>query len=320
MPTPANNNGNPTSVYLPDDVNRASLANTPRATSENANYSAYGKDIINHALMGLAASGSAAALYHLINGFGSAKIPALVRDPAVAETDKKPEKAKKNTRPAFKFAADNNWYENLTALVGRLPPKTFFPDINLPSAQPAAPGIGPGHEAWRTAFNLAAGVGGGAAGIGIANSIASKKRKEDLLDQVEDARKEYFDALTGKSAELDTAYENIKTAGASPWDYFPTNWSFAGGQNDPKNLENIPRTVGSAMAQSGKTLNDSLATAILLTTLGTGAIGAKYMYDQTKSRTVAENLRRAQASRARLRGIQQTPWIDPEELASMAGR
>jgi hypothetical protein len=41
------------------------------------------------------------------------------------------------------------------------------------------------------------------------------------------------------------------------------------------------------------------------------------MYNQTKSRSRAENLRRAAAARARLRGLQQTPWVDPEQLAAL---
>ena len=56
----------------------------------------------------------------------------------------------------------------------------------------------------------------------------------------------------------------------------------------------------------------------MLAALGSGAVGATYMYNQTKARSKAENVQRAAAARARLRGLQQTPWVDPEQLATLA--
>jgi hypothetical protein len=321
----ANPHNNPQSNYLPEDINALAAANRPRATPENANYAAYGKEIVNNALMGLAATGSAAALYHLINGFGTAKIPALVRNPspeATTEGNKKPAKSRKKSPASsavFKFASANDLLQKLYESIGRIPPQTLIPTPSVGGGGPGEANVGPGHSAWRTAFNLAAGIGGGAAGIGLVNSIAGNKRKEDLNDQVESARQEYFDALSGKAAALDTAYDNVKTAEGVN-DYLPWNWNFAGNPGNPNHMASVPRTIGAATSEAGKNVSDTVAKALLLTTLGTGAIGAKYMYDQTKARTQAENLRKAQASRARLRGLQQTPWIDPDELAAMSRR
>jgi hypothetical protein len=57
-----------------------------------------------------------------------------------------------------------------------------------------------------------------------------------------------------------------------------------------------------------------MRTAYLLTLLGAGGLGAKYMYDRTKDLTEGENLAKAQASRARTKGLPPV-WVDPESLS-----
>ena len=60
----------------------------------------------------------------------------------------------------------------------------------------------------------------------------------------------------------------------------------------------------------------SLRTAYVLAMLGSAAAGGKYMYDRTKAITEGENLAKAQASRARMRGLPPV-WVDPDTLANV---
>lgn len=97
---------------------------------------------------------------------------------------------------------------------------------------------------------------------------------------------DYHAALVGEQAgALDVAFETVKQS-------------------------NMLTDTASAMWNTPQTLR----TAYLLTLLGAGGLGAKYMYDRTKNLTEGENLAKAQASRARTKGLPPV-WVDPESLA-----
>lgn len=184
-----------------------------------------------------------------------------------------------------KFSFDLN---SVSQSIGGALPKTMIP-FGAPSVGGgAAPSADP--HPWRKSWSTAANIGGAAAGAyagsKLINAIMQMKKKRDSARALEAARAEYYDALRGKTAaELDVAYESVKSA-------------------------NMLTDAASAVWQTPQTLR----TAYLLTLLGAGGLGAKYMYDRTKNLTMGENLARAQASRARTRGLPPV-WVDPDSLA-----
>jgi hypothetical protein len=303
------------------------MTETVFATPGNADFAGYGKEMLNTALLGAGLTAGGTALYHLLHGFNSAKLPALVRDSAPAVEVEAQEKAKKHKAraahgPQFKFANNSatDILNSIYTAVGKAIPQGLIPagfgDPTGPGGSPAS--INPSHQAWRNVANYAALVAGGAGGAHLVNSIADKKRKQDVTDDVEDARREYFAALTGKSAELDAAYETASKSASQLTESAPykavAQWLSSSGP-----VSDTVRTLAGNAKETATRTQTALTTALLASTLGAGGLGAKYMYDQTKARSRAENLRRAAASRARLKGIQQTPWIDPDALAAISG-
>ena len=251
--------------------------------------SVYGKELLQNALLGAGVTASGASLYHLLNGLQSARVPELLRNESPVALNPKMPAVRKKKKPALKMAGELAASLNQSAAqlvdkvltgAGDLIPKNM-PSFNFLTAQstaPASPTMW--HEGFRNTANVLAAGLGGYGGLKLVSGFADQKKKEDLEHEVDTARNEYFAALTGKQAEmLDAAYDELEKTS----------------------------TLG------GQALN-----LALLTALGSGAIGATYMYNQTKARSKAENVQRAAAARARLRGIQQTPWVDPEQLAALA--
>jgi hypothetical protein len=76
------------------------------------------------------------------------------------------------------------------------------------------------------------------------------------------------------------------------------------------------RAKGAGVLSSIYNTPQALRTAYVLSMLGAGGLGAKYMYDRTKELTKGENLAKAQASRARLKGLPPV-WVDPDSLAQV---
>jgi hypothetical protein len=245
--------------------------------------SAYGKELLQSALFGAGVTASGASLYHLLNGLQSARVPELLRNEAPAAIKPKTPAARKK-RPALKMAgleqSATQLADKVFSGVGNLIP-TGMPAFNFSAPQatgPASPNMW--HEGYRNTANLLAAGLGGYGGLKLVSTLADQKKKDDLEHEVDNARKEYFAALTGKQAAiLDAAYDELEKTSTVPGQVWTT---------------------------------------ALLAALGSGSIGATYMYNQTKARSKAENVQRAAAARARLRGLQQTPWVDPEQLATLA--
>lgn len=182
----------------------------------------------------------------------------------------------------------------LQEAIGGMLPKTLIPfgAPSLPGG--SAPSSDP--HAWRKAWGTAANLGAGALGLyggkKVVDSVMQAKKKKDLEAEMEAARQDYYSALRGDKAasSLDFAFETVKHA-------------------------NVLDTIGN-MGSAVFNAPQNLRTAYLLAMLGAGGVGAKYMYDKTKERTVGENLARAQASRARTKGLPPV-WVDPESLAQV---
>jgi hypothetical protein len=248
----------------------------------------FGKELLQNVLTGGGLTASAAALYHLIHGAQTAELPELntrLSSGAVPTKKKKrlgtvaPSSATAYLLNTYKRAnadastATNKFQEMIGQLVGQARPPVPFPFT-----------AGMADRSWKTIAGLGAAGLGAYGGLKTVNSIADEKRKDELSDSIDAARKEYFDALTGKNektAWLQEAFDNY-----------------------------MRKPVESSAA-------DWVLTPTLLATLGSAAVGGSYMYNHTKARTRAENLRRAAAARARLQSLQQTPWVDPAELAAL---
>lgn len=277
------------------------------------NHAAFNKELLSSALWGAGLTAGGTALYHMLNGLQSAKVPELLRDvsPAPSLATTKPKKKKAVTKLAEQAKSATSMIDRVLGSVQVIPTE-FLPGVgDLPSRSDTT-SVNTAHAGWRNAFNIAAAMAGGYGGMKLVNSLADKKKKEDLSAEVDNARKEYFAALQGKSAEaLDAAFDEFEKAS---WGFDPEAFT---GKPPPPPLKPGTYTAPHTNGPINNTAADLWTTA-LLTALGTGSIGATYMYNQTKARSKAENLQRAQAARARLRGLQQTAWVDPEQLAMLA--
>ena len=278
------------------------------------NHAAFNKELLGSALWGAGLTAGGTALYHMLNGLQSAKVPELLRDVSPAPVLAKPRSKKKKVVTKLAEQAKSSATSMIDSVLGSVQviPTEYLPGFGGLPSRSSTTSVNTAHAGWRNALNIAAAMGGGYGGMKLVNSLADKKKKEDLSGEVDSARKEYFNALQGKSAAaLDAAFDEFEKAslGVEAW-------------TGPAHQPVTPPKPGTFPApHTSGTVNNvksDLWTTALLTALGTGSIGATYMYNQTKARSKAENLQRAQAARARLRGLQQTAWVDPEQLATLA--
>jgi len=262
----------------------------------------FGKELVNSAATGAGLGTSAMALYYLLNGLHTAKVPeSLLREPSPTEKPTAVPVDKKKKPVAVKKAS--GVLEDLYTAAGKMIPTTFLPGTANADAAGPAPPASPtvAHAGWRTAANVAALLGGIYGGRKLVNTVSQHKKKRDLSEEVDDARKQYFAALTGKeAAALDGAYEQFAAKQASLVNQFAKN-VYAPVEQAAKDYVGIPAWK-----------------MLLMTTLGTGAMGAHYAYNKTKEQSKVRNLQRAQQARARLKAMQETPWVDPAELESLA--
>jgi hypothetical protein len=264
----------------------------------------FGKEVVHSALTGAGVGTSAMALYYLLNRLRPAQEAKKLLQDQPAEKLPTAMPVDKKKKPALeKTAAGIN---DIYAAIGSAIPTTFNPFASNPETTPPAvdsPTIA--HAGWRTAANVAALLGGLYGGRKLVSSIEANKKKKQLAQEVEDARRSYFSALTEKeSAALDSLYaqfEEKRAAGQYPGIDWLHKDVVAPASNFMKDYVGIP-----------------LWRALLMTGLGTGAVGAHYMYNRTKDTSEARNLQRAQKARARLKSLQETPWVDPAELESLS--
>jgi hypothetical protein len=176
----------------------------------------------------------------------------------------------------------------------------------LSAAEPATlnPGetstkMTPSQQSWFYPALLATGGLGIYGGHKLVNSIYEKKRKEDLADEVNTAKKEYQRALTGKRASvLDAAFAKISTLKAAELPA-PADAAWATAKLPFKLLE-----------ASG------LAPAYWTGATGLGLLAGKMTYDWTRERSRDKAIERAQKARARMAGTAPI-YVDPEQLAAI---
>lgn len=179
-------------------------------------------------------------------------------------------------------------YNPASAALGAVIPDRLLPPVRWKGKEILSPTSA--HAAWRNIANLGMLGGGVLGGRAIVNSLADKEKEEERAHVVDDARRAYFDALSGKDEKaasvLDQRFKEFEKTGSMFY--------------NSKHESTVPTWA---------------MTAMLLSALGGAGVGGTYMYNRTKKLSDAENLRRALESRARTRG-NSSPWVDPDELAS----
>lgn len=267
-----------------------------------------GKELLTNTARGVAGGLGAAGLYHLLSGLNKTDLTSVLPQSGVSGfAGNRPKLRKKREQPSrsktspvnvYKTATADSFLSRLERLVGQLP-TSYIPGMSsLLRGAPRAPALTPAQEMWRNIANVGVTAAGGYAGLKTVNTIADNMRQEDIKNDVDAARDEYFAALTGKNAAyLDAAFEK---------------------QNADKDTYlGIPYVDQLLAGLDRRLIGPYVATPAALTALSTGLVGGTYMYNQTKKRTRAENLQRAAAARARLAGLQKTPYVDPVELAAL---
>jgi|694.fasta_scaffold68088_7 hypothetical protein len=265
----------------------------------------FGKEIVQSGLTGAGVGTSAMALYYLLNRLRPAELPKTLLQDQSAEklpTALTPTEKKKKQVKDEALAKTAMGVNDIYASIGSAIPTTFNPFAGNPGS--GGPGLESptiAHAGWRTAANVAALLGGLYGGRKLVNTMESHKKKKQLAQEVEDARRQYFTALTEKESQvLDAVYEQLAEKKADPAGI--VQQQVIGPASDfTKNYVGIP-----------------LWRALLMTGLGTGALGAHYMYNRTKDTSQSRNLQRAQKARARLKSLQETPWVDPAELEALS--
>ena len=201
-----------------------------------------------------------------------------------------------------------------------------------------------GQDAWRNVINATLPAAGAAGGLALIDSAARQNENEKNLQKVEDARREYFESLTGRKPPEEKLEEDKKKAEKKSSVDAALDQLYFAYKADPTKFEKqalVTRTWENYLknivpgAQQGRTYpqylydvflepgdraikdtNSVFTNLMLAGGLGAGAVGAKHMYDQTKARSESRNLQRAQAARRRMQGLD-SPWVDPQELADV---
>lgn len=258
------------------ETKTAGIFGPSAAETEAALQKFYGDRLLNSVGAGAGVGLGATALYHLLRG----------AKPTGKKEKKYPGYGSGTAQIAKQAGLDIN---SIKETLGGALPTTMLPFSASSIGASSAPSADP--HAWRKSWSTAANIGGGAlgalAGSHVINKMVKAKKQRDQAAALEAARQEYYGALMGKHAALDAAFETVKAA-------------------------NILTSLASGAYNTPQTLR----TAYLLSMLTAGGVGAKYMYDKTKATTEGENLAKAQASRARTRGIPPI-YVDPEGLANV---
>lgn len=246
------------------------------------------KAIVQYGIGGLGVGAGAAGLYHLLGAVNKAKPKYKKVGPGPQTVDEE-EKLAADPTPASAYSLDS-----LLSEIGKRIPKGYFNMPNLGGA--GIKDYDPGRQGWTTAAILGTTGLGLYGGASLVNSLAEKKKQEDMKEDVADAKAQYQRALFGKSAEaLDAAFAKFqKVSEEQPG-------SSAG------DLLNAPYAV---MARAG------MWGPYLTAVLGSGALAGKLTYDWTRTRGRDKALQAAQKSRARLNGVAPV-YIDPEQMASL---
>jgi len=208
-----------------------------------------------------------------------------------------------NTKPVHEFLGKNT-------------PRSYLPFLEPILGKPLF-NRGSGYTGWNAMMNA------GGAGLGVlggktlydmaAEPYAEAEKKKEQYDNVESARRQYFDELL-KDDDKDSKKEkksSVTDMLDQAYDVYTekkADWSDYLRYVDPSRLpilksifHDLPNMYGVAAAGA---------------TLGGGLIGGKYMYDKTMAASSAKNLAKALAAKDRMKDTMPV-WIDPQELAQV---
>ena len=255
----------------------------------------WGEHLLKYTLAGLGTGISGAKLYNLISSVNKAPAKYTKFGPGAKTVDE-----------AEKLASLQGIYDTVISAPGKL--LQSLPVIDDATKN----GIG------NAAILSGAGLGL-YGGVKLVNAIAEKKRKEELQEQVEEAKAQYQKALTGKkhAAALDGAFELYKSADGSGhgiWNALKAIASTGG-----KLLSgDVAGTAVDTMSVPFKILQQSPAVynAYIASVLGSGALAGKMTYDWTRARSKDKAIENAQKVRARLSGTAPI-YVDPDQLAAI---
>lgn len=269
------------------------------AERERAVQEDYGQDIRKMLGYGLAAGAGATALYHALRAL---RRPRRRDQRSLELTTGAPMVAKQAA-----LGLPNIDISKIDKAIGGNLPRGWLPQGPSFSGgadsgqRPADPYLF--RPSWGAIAALAAGGLGAYGGNRLVNYLVKNQHEKDNKDEIEEAQREYFEALRGDSKEaqaLDATYARLLEKKANP-------------------TPDVPQTsnvVQQALAGLGNAATSSLQHAHgigLGALLLSGLYGGKLVYDWTRDRTAGDNLAKAQASRARMSGLP-TVWIDPDEL------
>lgn len=252
----------------------------------------YGQNMRRSLGYGLAAGAGATALYHILKSMRAPK-----------KKEKKYDEMNSGAPVVAKMAGEKKAEGGLDELLGGLLPREGVPGF---SAMFGGEGGEPGMESeplpqdphtfrpsWAALGALGAGAAGLYGGSKAVNAVVKARKKRDAEDEIEEARQAYYAALFGtdkKATALDSAFEKWQEKKANP---------IAG--------------MGTFL---GETVPQNLHLGTVLAMLASGGVAGKMMYDWQKDRNKGDNLAKAQASKARMKGLP-TMWVDPDELAQV---
>lgn len=276
----------------PDMVAARQLAADTHAEHEKYLAGQYGKNVRNMLGGGLAIGAGATGLYYALK--------------ALKKPRRKDHLYDEINSGAPVMAKESEF--NLDEIIGRQLPTGAVPDVTMPST---GGGVKGDPSMFRPSWGAAAAIGAGGLGLWggkkLVDMIMARQKQKDNDADIEDARESYYAALRGDdkaASALDVAYDKYAAAKRA---------------SAEKTAEN---SVLSALSTAGDVAKNTITgthTLGLLAMLGSGLYGGKAVYDWTRARNQGDNYAKAQASRARMKGLPAV-WVDPEELARVKRR
>ena len=244
-----------------------------QAISDAARDKDTGHAVISSGLLGLGAGLSGTRLYNAIQSMNKPKKTHVKFGPGAKTVD---DSEKFAGATADKMRA---LYTALTHQIGK--------NVNYLDKGMTTPAV------------LGAGMLGLYGGSTAMNSIDAAQRKEEQLEMVADAKKEYQRALMSKkyAAVFDSAFD-------------------AYAEKQGRSLAQTLTTAGFNAALAPLRAVDGGMGAYLTAIAASGALSGKMTYDWTRARSKDVALQKARKSRARIEGAAPL-YIDPEQLASI---
>jgi hypothetical protein len=254
----------------------------------------WGDRILRTGIGGAGLGAGAASLYYLARNLSAAlkqrqEAAAVPPAPTMPESDEDAEKT-------------SGLYDDITKGVGKTLPDSFLRMVDrLIRPSGATNDFDP--NVARSTFGTLGALGAGGAGVyggwQAVKAINDSKKQRDRKQLVEDAEREYYDALTGPNNKLDAVYAKAAEKAAA------------------EKVALLDAITG--MWDAAKRLPAAGAIAYTGAGLGLGGLAAKLLYDRAQSLSKAKAVEEAAKSRERISGILPA-YVDPDELAAVKNR